>query len=373
MVKKIVVEEQVKAHRQRYGKNKQWKRKNPYTRKKTRYKQSEKDLKQQYAQRSKRARTLDEKKTAKKVYKPEEEIITTNPEFDFRKADVKGIDTAKEQKTKNEKKETSEYMSINTYKKIDQQQDEIIEDIEYKKALQSVLTSELRIYKEKGLEDEADKLDDQWDEIEDKIDEQYDKIDELAKKREDVYFVDKSITEEEQEEIKEYAKKKGVRYYPRANVNPEIQKRKIDALADPSDPENIKLWLKKNRDGTYEPSDEFWNAWKEHKEEMKKNGIYVKKAEVVVGYGSPYYVEIYDKKKQQKKRKEFEQLMKKVDLKKGDKFTFDIVEIPENKRIKNEVVKVTDEAIVYMPERGGKRVISLYNRNHKLLKHVKKI
>jgi len=193
MVKKIVVEEQVKAHKQRYGKNKQWKRKSPYTRKKTRYKQSEKDLKQQYAQRSKRARTLDEKKTAKKVYKPEEEeIITTSPEFDFRKADVKGIDTAKQQKTKNEKKETSEYMSINTYKKIDQQQDEIIEDIEYKKALQSVLTSELRIYKEKGLEDEADKLDDQWDEIEDKIDEQYDKIDELAKKREDVYFVDKS-------------------------------------------------------------------------------------------------------------------------------------------------------------------------------------
>ncbi|MHA1828489.1 MAG: hypothetical protein ACTSX6_07565, partial [Candidatus Heimdallarchaeaceae archaeon] len=99
MVKKIVVEEQVKAHRQRYGKDKQWKRKNPYTRKKTRYKQSEKDLKQQYAQRSKRARTLDEKKTAKKVYKLEEEILTTNPEFDFRKADVKGIDTAKEQKT----------------------------------------------------------------------------------------------------------------------------------------------------------------------------------------------------------------------------------------------------------------------------------
>ncbi|MHA1828495.1 MAG: hypothetical protein ACTSX6_07595, partial [Candidatus Heimdallarchaeaceae archaeon] len=45
---------------------------------------------------SKRARTLDERKTAKKVYRPdEEEIITTSPEFDFTKADIQGLDTAK--------------------------------------------------------------------------------------------------------------------------------------------------------------------------------------------------------------------------------------------------------------------------------------
>ncbi|MHA1416510.1 MAG: hypothetical protein ACTSRR_09665 [Candidatus Heimdallarchaeaceae archaeon] len=103
MVKKIVVEEQVKAHKQRYGKNKQWKRKNPYTRKKTRYKQSERDLKQQYAQRSKRARALDERKTAKKVYEPP--VISSSSFFDFRRADVKNIDTAKKQKTDKKVKE----------------------------------------------------------------------------------------------------------------------------------------------------------------------------------------------------------------------------------------------------------------------------
>jgi len=111
MAKKEIVQQRVNIKGQHYWKRadnissndrvvardgnkvKVWKKRSPYNRETTRYILELEELKRQNAKRSKKAQEMDRRYTAKKVYEPP--VISSSSFFDFRKADVKGIDTAK--------------------------------------------------------------------------------------------------------------------------------------------------------------------------------------------------------------------------------------------------------------------------------------
>ena len=108
--KKEIVQQKVNIKGQHYwikdekgNKKRVWRKRDPYTRRRTLYHLDREELKKQYAKRSKRAKSIDEKYTAKKVIEPP--VISSSSFFDFRRADVKNIDTAKKQKTDKKVKE----------------------------------------------------------------------------------------------------------------------------------------------------------------------------------------------------------------------------------------------------------------------------
>lgn len=70
-----------------------WKRRKPYSRKRVRYILTERDLREQFLSKSLLARQRDLMHTSKEVLTPP--IISTKRFFDFRRADIKGIDTAR--------------------------------------------------------------------------------------------------------------------------------------------------------------------------------------------------------------------------------------------------------------------------------------
>jgi len=80
------------------GKKKRiWKERKPYYRTITKYILNKKDLEQQFKQRSRKAQLKDLAQTSKTVFTTP--IVSTQAFFDFRRADIKGIDTMR----KNEK------------------------------------------------------------------------------------------------------------------------------------------------------------------------------------------------------------------------------------------------------------------------------